>query len=255
MSSARPTVLVIAGSDSSGGAGISRDLSTLHDLHVNGVAVVTAVTAQTNTSVRGIHFVPSSMIRDQIATALASNTIHAIKIGMLGTSAAVEAVASSLPLRNEIPIVLDPVLAASSGRSLLEDDARIALIELLFPRSTLITPNIPEAAALLGEPVAQGAATLMTYATRLLADGPRAVLVKGGHGEGDESVDLLISSLADVVKLRGPRLPGTLRGTGCALSSAIAAGLARELSLVAACREGRNYVGSLFDAAIETMSR
>jgi hydroxymethylpyrimidine/phosphomethylpyrimidine kinase len=251
VSTARSTVLVIAGSDSSGGAGISRDLRTLHDLDVNGVAVVTAVTAQTNTSVRSIHFVPPATIRDQIATALASNPIRAIKIGMLGTRAAVEAVAASLPLRNEIPIVLDPVLAASSGRSLLDDDARIALIELLFPRATLITPNIPEAAALLGEPVAQGATTLMTYGTRLLADGPRAVLVKGGHGEGDESVDLLISSSADVVKLRGPRLPGTLRGTGCALSSAIAAGLSRELSLVAACREARSYVASLFDAAIE----
>jgi len=251
LTSSRPTVLVIAGSDSSGGAGITRDLRTLFDLDVNGVAVVTAVTAQTNTSVQGVHFVPANVIRDQLATALASNTVRAIKIGMLGTRAAVEAVASSLPLRNEIPIVLDPVLAASSGRSLLEDDARIALIERLFPRVTLITPNIPEAAALLGEPVSQDPTTLTTYGVRLLADGPRAVLVKGGHGDGDESIDQLITGADDVVTFRGPRLPGTLRGTGCALSSAIAAGIARELSMVNACRGARDYVAGLFDAALD----
>jgi hydroxymethylpyrimidine/phosphomethylpyrimidine kinase len=243
-------VLVIAGADSSGGAGLTRDLRTLHDLGVNGVAVVTAVTAQTNTSVRAIHFVPPTLIREQIATALASSAVRAIKIGMLGTRAAVEAVAAMLPLRNEIPIVLDPVLAASSGRSLLEDDARMALIERLFPKVTLITPNIPEAAVLLGESVSREPATLKAYGVRLLADGPRAVLIKGGHGDGDESVDTLFTA-ADVTTFRGPRLPGTLRGTGCALSAAVAAALSREESIVSACRSARDYVARLFDAAME----
>ena len=249
MGSVNPTVLVIGGSDSSGGAGISRDLQALHDMNVRGVAVVTAVTAQTNTSVRSINLIPQGAIRDQIETALSSNRIHAIKIGMLGTKRAVEAVACSLPLRSEVPVVLDPVLAASSGRALTDDDARIALVELLFPRATLITPNAVEAAVLLGEPVVTGAATLESYALRLLDDGPRAVLLKGGHAEGDDSVDILVSAGREIANLLGPRMPGTLRGTGCALASAIAAGLARELPLIDACREGKRYIMGLFELA------
>jgi hydroxymethylpyrimidine/phosphomethylpyrimidine kinase len=247
--STNPTVLVIGGSDSSGGAGISRDLQTLHDMNVCGVAVVTAVTAQTNTSVRSINLIPQEAIRDQIETALSSNRIHAIKIGMLGTKRAVEAVACSLPLRSAVPVVLDPVLAASSGRALTDDDARIALVELLFPRATLITPNAAEAATLLGEPVVTDAATLESYALRLLDDGPRAVLLKGGHAEGDDSVDILVSAGHEIASLRGPRMRGTLRGTGCALASAIAAGLARELPLIDACREGKRYIMGLFEVA------
>ena len=249
MSNANPTVLVIGGSDSSGGAGISRDLSTLHDLNARGVAVITAVTAQTNTSVRSIHLVPQGTIRDQIETALSSNRIHAIKIGMLGTRRAVEAVALSLPLRSEIPVVLDPVLASSSGRALADDDARTALVEVLFPRASVITPNAVEAAALLGEPVVTDAATLESYAQRLLDDGPRAVLLKGGHAEGEESVDVLVSADREVARFSGPRRPVTLRGTGCALASAIAAGLARELPLIDACRNGKRYIMGLFEQA------
>ena len=250
MSNANPTVLVIGGADSSGGAGITRDLSTLHDFGVRGVAVVTAVTAQTHTSVRSINLVPQGTIRDQIETALVSNRIHAIKIGMLGTKRAVEAVALSLPLRSEVPVVLDPVLAASSGRALADDEARIALVELLFPRATLITPNAVEAALLLGEPFATDEATLESYAERLLDDGPRAVLLKGGHAAGEESIDLLVCAPGEIARLAGPRRPGTLRGTGCALASAIAAGLARELPLVNACREGKRYITGLFDQAL-----
>ena len=245
-----PTVLVIGGSDSSGGAGITRDLHTLHQLNVRGVAVITAVTAQTHTSVQSINFIPRGTIHDQLETALASNTIQAIKIGMLGSRRAVEAVALSLPPRTEVPIVLDPVLAASSGRALVDEDARVAIIELLFPRVTLVTPNALEAASLLGLPVVTNSAALEDYAKRLLDDGPYAVLVKGGHAEGEESVDLLALPESDVVKLRGPRLPGSQRGTGCALASAIAAGLAYELPLVNACREAKRYVTRLFEHAI-----
>ena len=244
-----PTVLVIGGSDSSGGAGVSRDLRTLHDLDVHGVAVITAVTAQTNTSVRSINLVPQGAIRDQIETALASNRIHAIKIGMLGSKRAVEAVALSLPVRGQVPIVLDPVLAASSGRALIDDDARTALVELLFPRATIITPNAVEAAGLLGEPVVTDAATLESYALRLINQGPRAVLLKGGHAEGEDSIDIFVSADRDVSRLCGPRMCGTLRGTGCALASAIAAGLARELSLIDACRDGKRYIMGLFEQA------
>lgn len=271
MPNATPAVLAIGGSDSSGGAGIARDLQTLHELSVRGVAVVTAVTAQTNTDVRSIHPVPPEMIRDQIETALASNRIGAIKIGMLGTRRAVEAVALSLdalahalgPLsyggrvcgtssteRDAVPVVLDPVLAASSGHALADDDTRIALIELLFPRATLITPNAVEAAALLAEPVVTDAATLESYALRLLDTGPQSILLKGGHGEGEDSIDILVSADGEITRLSGPRMSGTLRGTGCALASAIAGGLARELSMIDACREGKRYIIGLFESAL-----
>jgi hydroxymethylpyrimidine/phosphomethylpyrimidine kinase len=249
MPAARDVVLVIGGSDSSGGAGIARDLSTLSALGARGVAVVTAVTAQTNSEVRSIHFIPPPMIREQIGTALASNDVRAIKIGMLGNRQTVEAVAASLALRNELPVVLDPVLAASSGRALLDDDGRVVLIERLLPLATLITPNGPEAAALLGEPMAPGTKDLISYGVRLLEHGPRAVLVKGGHSGGDEAIDLLFSGDRDVVTLGGPRFPGSLRGTGCALASAIAAGLAREMSVVDACRDAKRYVAGLFEEA------
>jgi hydroxymethylpyrimidine/phosphomethylpyrimidine kinase len=250
LQNAGATVLVIGGSDSSGGAGIARDLRALYDMNVRGVAVVTAVTAQTNASVRSINLVPQGTIRDQIETALSSNRIHAIKIGMLGTRRAVEAVAVSLPVRGNVPVIVDPVLAASSGRALMDDDARSALVEVLFPRATLITPNAIEAAALLGEPVVTDAATLESYALRLLGDGPQAVLLKGGHAEGEESVDLLVSADRAVVRLGGPRMGGTLRGTGCALASAIAAGMARDLPLIDACREAKRYIMGLFEQAL-----
>jgi hydroxymethylpyrimidine/phosphomethylpyrimidine kinase len=253
----RPTVLVIGGSDSSGGAGVGRDLRTLADFDVAGTAVITAVTAQTHTRVESIHAVPPSSIRDQIATALESNVIRAVKIGMLGTRHAVEAVASSLPSDLDAPIVLDPVLAASSGRALLDEEGRSALVNTLLPRASLITPNIPETALLLGEPIPCDSDAIAQYAQRLLDHGPRAVLVKGGHAEGDESIDVLITthSTADhaiaggrqIVTLRGPRLTGTIRGTGCALASAIAAGLARDMPLATACEEAKRYVASLFD--------
>lgn len=257
-SGASATVLAIGGSDSSGGAGIARDLHTLYEMGVRGVAIVTAVTAQTNTSVRSIHPVPPEMIRDQIETALASNRIGAIKIGMLGSRRAVEAVASSLdalahmrgPDCKAMPVVLDPVLAASSGRALADDDTRSALVELLFPRATLITPNAVEAAMLLGVPVVADAATLESYALRLLDTGPQCVLLKGGHAEGEDSTDILVSADRELTRLSGPRMGGTLRGTGCALASAIAGGLARELSMIDACREGKRYIIGLFESAL-----
>lgn len=236
-------VLLIGGSDSSGGAGIARDLRTLSDLdpRLVGVPAITAVTAQTHVSVERVHIVPADVVADQIATALASNDIRAIKIGMLGTHAIVEAVAKGLPSRDDVPIVLDPVLAASSGRALLDEDGRLALVDQLIPRATLITPNIPEAAILLGEKAADFS---IEWGQRLLALGPLAVLIKGGHANGNEAVDHLICAKNGVVSLSAPRLPGTLRGSGCALASAIAAGLVNGQSLVEACRESKRYLTS-----------
>lgn len=252
----RDTVLVIGGSDSSGGAGVARDLRTLFDLGMHGVAVITGVTAQTHAEVRGIHMVPPAFVGDQISAALASNPVRAIKIGMLGTAETVEAVAARLP-RGQVPIVLDPVLAASSGGCLLDEAGRAALVERLFPLATLVTPNVPEAALLLGQllgqPATPDAALIGRYGSELLKLGPAAVLVKGGHAEGDEAIDFLLPKIGNVVTLRGPRLPGSLRGTGCALASAIAVGLASGSSLAVACWDAKRYVAGLFENAIASL--
>ena len=238
----QPAVLVIAGTDSSGGAGLSRDLRVLADHKVHAIPVVTAVTAQTNASVHGIWTVPPAIIRQQLRTALDTVSFGAVKIGMLGSRDTVETIAAGIPAREEVPIVLDPVLAASSGGELLDTAGAEALRALLLPKVTLLTPNIPEAAALLSERAATDEHTLIKQAERLLRTGPRAVLIKGGHATGPECADLLVTYDGEIVRLTLARSATTARGTGCALSSAIAAGLARGLALADACRLAKRYV-------------
>ena len=236
----RPVVLVIAATDSSGGAGLTRDVRVLGDFSVDALCVVTAVTAQSDQKVTGIHHVPPEIVRAQLTAALATRPVGAIKIGMLGTSATVEAVAEALPT-SDVPIVLDPVLVSSSGGVLLDDAGRMALIRLLLPRATLVTPNVPEVAALLGETLARDEVELLEQGQRLLQCGSQAVLLKGGHSEGTEAVDLLISAIG-VRRITSKRVSGSSRGTGCALASAIAAGLAKGKSLAAACEAAKTYV-------------
>lgn len=238
----RPAVLVIAGSDSSAGAGIAQDLRTLADLGVEGLCAVTAVTAQSNARVEGIHPVPADFVRLQIEAACRTRLPDAVKVGMLGGRAVAEAVAAALVLHPQIPVVVDPVLVASSGGALLDSEGRTALIERLLPRASLVTPNVPEAAALLGEPLAFDEATLIAQARRIVSLGARAVLLKGGHAGGGEAVDWLVSSDRPLERLTAPRLQATRRGTGCALASAIAAELARGRPLAEACREAKQYV-------------
>jgi hydroxymethylpyrimidine/phosphomethylpyrimidine kinase len=233
-------VLLIAGTDSSGGAGLVRDLATLAHFGVDARCVVTAVTAQSDTRVTAVHPVPEEIIRAQLDAALATGPADAIKVGMLGTQAAVDAVQAGLPQRGPA-VVLDPVLVSSSGGVLLAPAGQRALKELLLPRVTLLTPNIPEAAALLGEPVAQDDEALIGQAQRLLALGPAAVLLKGGHGSGAQAVDYLVEPRR-VQLLACQRLPGTRRGTGCTLASGVAAGLAAGYSLREACERARAYV-------------
>ncbi|HUJ52861.1 MAG TPA: bifunctional hydroxymethylpyrimidine kinase/phosphomethylpyrimidine kinase [Steroidobacteraceae bacterium] len=235
-------VLVIAGSDSSGGAGLTRDVQTLAHLGVGALCALTAVTAQTDTRVVSVYPLPADIVRAQIAAALATRRVGAVKIGMLATGAAVTAVADSLPPRRAVPLVLDPVLAASSGGALLEAAGHAALREVLLPRVTLLTPNIPEAAALLGEPVARGEGELLRQGCALLALGPEAVLLKGGHGDGALATDLLLTARAAPQRLTAPRSTAVRRGTGCTLSTAIAAGLARGLELTVACEHAKQYV-------------
>jgi hydroxymethylpyrimidine/phosphomethylpyrimidine kinase len=247
----RPAVLVIAGSDSSGGAGIVRDLQALAAFGVEALCALTAVTAQTHARVLSVHHIPPEIVRAQIHCALEARAIAAIKIGMLGTRETVNAVADCLARHAAPPIVLDPVLLSSSGGVLLDEEGREAMRARLFPLATVLTPNIPEAASLCGVGHAGGAAfesspdALIAQARALRARGARAVLLKGGHARGPESTDLLLTEAGEPQWLASPRLPARCRGTGCALSSAIAASLAGGSSVEAACRGAKRYVHSL----------
>jgi hydroxymethylpyrimidine/phosphomethylpyrimidine kinase len=241
-----PTVLLIGGSDSSGSAGITRDVTTLTDCGVVAAVAITAVTAQTDTHVTRIHHVPPEVLVAQIAAARATRNIAAIKIGMLGRSATLQAVVAALAdagLDNaSCPWVLDPVLMSSSGTLLLEEAALGVLRSRLLPRVAVLTPNLPEAAALLQTTVASDEPSMLEQARALLELGPAAVLIKGGHGCGAEAVDLLMMRGGRVERLSTARLRTTLRGTGCMLASAIAARLAEQQPLLDACLYAKRYL-------------
>jgi hydroxymethylpyrimidine/phosphomethylpyrimidine kinase len=238
-------VLVIAGTDSSGGAGLARDVATLTRLGADALVAVTAVTAQTDSEVRAVELLPPALVRAQIGAALATRRAAAIKTGMLGNGAIVAAVAAAIPPRELVPLVLDPVLAASCGGTLLDEAGRAALAALLLPRATLLTPNIPEAALLLGAAPAASAAEMIEQGRALCARGAAAVLVKGGHASAALATDWLVTRAGSVQRLAAPRVAAARRGTGCALASAIAAGLAARLPLGAACQRAKEHVSGL----------
>lgn len=237
-----PRVLVIAGTDSSGGAGLVRDVQVITDLGAHAACVVTAVTAQTNNQVEATYVQPADLVRQQLSAALRSGEIAAIKIGMLGDATIVRAVMDELPDRQRIPIVLDPVLASSSGASLLDADGISLLRDRLLPRCTVITPNLIEAALLLDRKIASTDEEHSRQAEALLALGAEHVLLKGGHGSGTDATDVLTSRGRPASLLRSARLGTTMRGTGCALSSAIAALLAAGVAIEPACRRAKAYV-------------
>jgi len=224
---------------------LSRDVRALGEFGVDALCAVTAVTAQSDQKVTAVHHIPPDVIRAQISAAFETRRVDAIKIGMLGTQATVEAVAEALSSQAQsspnIPLVIDPVLVSSSGAVLLDEGGRAALIRTLFPLAALVTPNVPEVAALLAERVASDEATLIEQGRRLLDLGSAAILLKGGHRQGEEAVDLLISH-GGVERFVSTRLAGSSRGTGCALASAIAAGLAGGKQLSAACAAAKRYV-------------
>jgi hydroxymethylpyrimidine/phosphomethylpyrimidine kinase len=243
--------LTIAGSDSSGGAGIQADLKTFAALGVYGASVITALTAQNTQGVKAIHDVPADFIAAQIDAVFADLYIAAVKIGMLGRAAAIEAVSRGLVRHKAKNIVLDPVMIASTGANLIARDGVDALRRLLIPRALIVTPNLPEAAALTGASVARNEQEMEIQARQILELGARNVLIKGGHGEGEESVDLLVGE-GDVVRLAAQRMATkNTHGTGCTLSSAIAAGLAKGSDLISAVRQAKTYV----TAAIATADR
>ena len=234
--------VTIAGSDSSGGAGIQADLKTFSALGVYGASVIAALTAQNTTGVSAIHSVPGDFVRAQMDAVFSDLSVDAIKIGMVGGEAATAAVAEGLGRWKQAPVVLDPVMVAGSGDPLLDKGAEKALVERLFPHADLITPNLHEAARLLGVAIAEDEQEMRTQAEQLLALGARAVLLKGGHGEGPEAVDILFDGEAWQI-LRAPRLATrNSHGTGCTLSSAIAASIAKGSALGDAVAAGKTYV-------------
>ncbi|ACB23953.1 hydroxymethylpyrimidine/phosphomethylpyrimidine kinase [Methylobacterium sp. PvP062] len=251
MSGPAPIAVTIAGSDSGGGAGIQADLKTFSALGVYGASVITALTAQNTIGVQGIHDVPADFVARQIDSVFADLAVKAVKIGMLSQTAVIAAVAEGLARRaGAIPVVLDPVMVATSGDRLITDAAVATLRERLLPRADLITPNLPEAAVLLGEPVAADAAAIVAQARRLVALGARAVLIKGGHGTGRESIDHLVTADGALRTLSAPRIATrNTHGTGCTLSAAVAAGLAQGLALPEAVAEAKAYLTAALAAA------
>ncbi|MBA2399906.1 MAG: bifunctional hydroxymethylpyrimidine kinase/phosphomethylpyrimidine kinase [Bradyrhizobium sp.] len=244
-----PIALTIAGSDSSGGAGIQADLKTFAALGVYGASVITALTAQNTAGVSGIHQVPGEFITAQIDAVFSDLDVGAVKIGMVAQPASIDAIVAGITRWSPKHVVLDPVMVATSGDRLLAADAVEALRKKLIPLAAVITPNLPEAAALLDEPVAASEAAVADQGKRLLAMGCRAVLIKGGHGQGAESVDYLIDANGTIV-LAAPRVATrNTHGTGCSLSSAIAAGLAKGEAMETAIRNAKAWISAAIAAA------
>lgn len=234
--------VTIAGSDSGGGAGIQADLKTFSALGVYGASVITALTAQNTLGVQAIHDVPPGFIANQIDSVFSDLAVSAVKIGMLSQPAVIRTVADGLDRHNVHLVVLDPVMVAASGDRLLAPEAIATLREVLLPRASVITPNLPEAAALLDEPMATDEAAMRRQGEALLAHGAKAVLMKGGHGTGDTSVDLLVEP-GRVSRFVAARIATrNSHGTGCTLSSAVTAGLAKGFALGQATTEAKDYV-------------
>jgi hydroxymethylpyrimidine/phosphomethylpyrimidine kinase len=241
--------LTIAGSDSSGGAGIQADLKAFSALGVYGASVITALTAQNTQAVTAVHNVPGEMIAAQMKAVFDDLTVGAIKIGMLSTPEIIETVANGLS-DVAAPIVLDPVMVAKSGDALLQDDAVNLLLERLISHATVLTPNLPEAARLLGSAPADTLDEMVAQGEGLLKLGANAVLMKGGHAAGSVCTDVLVTSDGAHLTLDAERVETrNTHGTGCTLSSAIAAGLAKGQSLPVAVQGAHAYLQAAIRAA------
>ena len=244
-----PIAVSIAGSDSSGGAGIQADIKTFSALGTYGASVITALTAQNTLGVSAIHEVPAGFVTQEIDAVYSDLDVAATKIGMLSKTEVVEAVAEGLRRWQARNVVLDPVMIASAGRRLLAPDAVEALRVGLLPLTHLVTPNLPEAAALTGGAPAGGEAEMARQGEALLRLGARAVLVKGGHSGGETSVDILVDAQG-VTRFSAPRIATrNTHGTGCTLSAAIAACLAKGADLREAVAMAKRYLTAALMAA------
>ncbi len=244
-------VLSIAGSDPSGGAGIQADLKTFAARGTYGMAALTALTAQNTQGVTGVQAVAPEFVAQQIATVFADVRVDAVKIGMIANAGIAQAVADVLARHRDIPIVLDPVMIAKGGAPLLAPDAVDVLSRRLLPLARLVTPNLPEAAALLGEEPATDRDGMAAQAARLLARGPQAVLVKGGHLEGNDSPDVLVTAQG-IHWFEAARIAtANTHGTGCTLSSALAAELAKGAEIGDAVEIAKEYLRGAIAAAVD----
>ena len=268
-----PVALTIAGSDPSGGAGIQADLKTFSALGVYGTAVITALTAQSTRGVTGVHLIPASFVTEQLRTLVADVRIDAVKIGMLATAELADATAEFLLDHPHEVVVLDPVMVATSGDRLIDDDA-VDAVRRLFPLASLITPNLPEAAQLLGVEVATDVAAMREQARRLVDAGAERVLVKGGHlaaraaagaatgaatgeavgeaagrADGTDSIDVLVGP-EGCFELVGPRIATrNTHGTGCTLSAAVAALRPQRPGWLEAVRDAKSWLTEAIAAA------
>ncbi|CAN5731427.1 bifunctional hydroxymethylpyrimidine kinase/phosphomethylpyrimidine kinase [soil metagenome] len=241
-----PKALTIAGSDSGGGAGIQADLKVFFALGCHGMSALTALTAQNTVGVTGVHEVPAEFVIAQIEAVASDIGIDAAKTGMLASAAVVEAVAKAIEANAIDNLVVDPVMVAKSRDRLLAEDAVDALRHRLLPLARVVTPNIPEAELLLDGHIGS-VDDMRTAARSLHALGPRSVLLKGGHLEGGEAVDVFCDG-RDLVELSGPRFDtGDTHGTGCVLAAAITARLARGDDVPAAVRVAKDFVGGAIE--------
>ena len=256
----KKSILSIAGSDSIAGAGIQIDIKVAASLGVHATCAVTAVTAQSTMSVDAVQTVDPDVVCAQIRAAFSDVPPAAVKVGMIGNGETAEAVAGELALHPKVPVVLDPVLVATSGGSLYGDSVLDALIAKMIPSSTIVTPNVPEARALTGIDVS-GPEGMREAAGRIAGFGAGYVLVKGGHGSGSECVDRLYgsepaaagdsgpsgdaTSLRELLELRSPRLRGEFHGSGCSLSTAIACGLAQGMPVEDAVTRAHGLVSRM----------
>ncbi len=244
-----PAALTIAGSDPSGGAGIQADLKTFTVLGVYGASVLTALTAQSTRGVAGILAVPPAFVTLQIATLADDLDMRAVKTGMLNDRATVIAVAEALRRYKLAPLVVDPVMVATSGDMLLEPAAVEAVRTELIPLADVLTPNLAEAARLLDCPVAEGEAEMEAQARSLLERGCKAVVLKGGHGEGADAVDVLLLRGGEPVQLSLPRIPTrNTHGTGCTFAAALTAYLVRGETIEGAARSAKRFVHAALQA-------
>lgn len=246
-----PIVLSFAPSDPSGGAGLQADLKTFTVLGVYGTTIITALTAQNTTGVSGVMGVPEDFIRAQFTAVMSDLSVAAAKTGMLGDEATVLTVADLVKSSGLAPLVVDPVMVATSGDVLLQPGAIAAVRDVLVPLAAVVTPNLHEAARLLDCPVAESESDTLRQAEAILALGCGAVLVKGGHASGGEAVDYLATARGETLRLALPRIAThNTHGTGCTLAAALTAGLAKGLDLAEAARQGKHFLwGALVSGA------
>ena len=249
--SAPPAALTIAGSDSGGGAGIQADLKTFAALGIWGTSVVTAVTAQNTREVLGVSMVPEAIVTLQIKAVLEDFPIRAIKTGMLGSAGMIRTVAKVIP--PSIPLVLDPVMVATSGSRLLDEDATAVLLCTLLPRATVVTPNIPEALILSGMKHITTIPEMKEAGRTILDLGPDYVVVTGGHLPGDEAVDILVGPDTEMM-LKSPKYPYQVHGSGCCFSAAMAGYLAHDCSVDLAFSKAKGFMDGAIQGAVVSKS-